>query len=465
MNPNPRAARFVLIAFTIYLTASLLQQWTGFSFRAFSNINLLADLKPAEPLPATTLASTDSLTGEPTDSSTKHKTKRSNPASYSLHKYQQAGVITDFNKENNYVLNHLVQQLYALRKKGEAKKIRIAYFGDSIIEGDLMSQTFRRKMQEFFGGDGVGFVPITSETSGFRQTVRSSYTGDWADEHFRNAFNRKRLFFSGHVFYTDNGSVSMRDMLARKDSVILEKTLLCGAAAPTRLLVNGNGLSITPGAVFNRIVLNQGPARSIQVSVTNKDLPVYGISFESLTGVIVDNFSFRGSSGVEFAPLDSAFLSAIARTNQYDLLIFQYGANMLYKPNDNKFDWYRGRMKPVLRKFKSCFPETDILIVSTTDRAFSYDGEYRSAIGIDSLVRTQARIALDQGVYFYNQYATMGGQNSIVQWVRAKPSLANPDYIHPNHRGAEKLGVYLFDALMKAYRQYEISLQKNNLTE
>jgi hypothetical protein len=463
MNPNPRATRFVLIAFTIYLSGSLLQQCIGFSFPAFSNINLLADLQPVKE-PVTATAPNDSLTVSPADSIIPAVQHNKTPV-YSFARYQRAGVITDFNTSNTIALNHLMQQLYALRQKKQAKKIRIAYFGDSIIEGDLMSQTFRKKMQDFFGGDGVGFVPITSETSGFRQTVRSSYSGDWTDDHFRNAKDRKRIFFSGHLFHTENGSVQMRDMLAKKDSVILEKTLLCGAASPTRILVNGNGLSIAPGAAFNRIVLSLSPSRSIQVSVSNPALPVYGISFESLSGVIVDNFSFRGSSGLEFAPVDSAFLSAIARNNPYDLLIFQYGANMLYQPNDSKFDWYRRSMKPVLRKFKNCFPETDILIVSTTDRAFSYAGEYRSALGIDSLVRTQAAVAWDQGVYFYNQYLTMGGPNSMVQWVRAKPSLANPDYIHPNHRGAEKLGVYLFEALMKAYRQYETSLPKNSSPE
>ncbi len=39
-------------------------------------------------------------------------------------------------------------------------KLRIAYYGDSIIEGDMFSQDLRNYLQRRFGGTGVGFVPI-----------------------------------------------------------------------------------------------------------------------------------------------------------------------------------------------------------------------------------------------------------------------------------------------------------------
>ncbi|MEI9959351.1 MAG: hypothetical protein WDM90_24230 [Ferruginibacter sp.] len=83
-----------------------------------------------------------------------------------------------------------------------------------------------------------------------------------------------------------------------------------------------------------------------------------------------------------------------------------------------------------------------------------YDGEYKSAKGIDSLIKIQAAIAYQTGCNFYNQFETMGGKNSIVQWADAKPSLANKDYVHPNGRGADSLGVSFFRAIMKDYKKY-----------
>ena len=98
-------------------------------------------------------------------------------------------------------------------------------------------------------------------------------------------------------------------------------------------------------------------------------------------------------------------------------------------------------------------------MISTADRAFSYDGEYQSAKGIDSLIKVQADIAYQTGCNFYNMFATMGGKNSIVQWADAKPSLARKDYVHPNDRGADLLGERLFGAVMKEYNKYVITIK------
>jgi hypothetical protein len=57
-------------------------------------------------------------------------------------------------------LAKFAEKLHQLKttKKG---KIRIAYFGDSMIEGDLLTQTLRKLLQKEFGGYGVGFFPFT----------------------------------------------------------------------------------------------------------------------------------------------------------------------------------------------------------------------------------------------------------------------------------------------------------------
>src|SRR5258705_6549919 len=50
---------------------------------------------------------------------------------------------------------------------GHRKRTRIAYFGDSQVEGDLVTSELRALLQGKFGGKGVGFVPITSVVAGF----------------------------------------------------------------------------------------------------------------------------------------------------------------------------------------------------------------------------------------------------------------------------------------------------------
>jgi lysophospholipase L1-like esterase len=126
----------------------------------------------------------------------------------------------------------------------------------------------------------------------------------------------------------------------------------------------------------------------------------------------------------------------------------------LYRPNDINFNYYANAFRPVIKKFQTAFPEAEYLLISTADRAFRYNGQYKSAIGIDSLVKIQAKLAYESNAAFYNQYQSMGGANSIVDWATRSPSLANRDYVHPNHRGAEVLANYLFEAIMTEYRKY-----------
>ncbi|MCR6720156.1 MAG: hypothetical protein NVV59_07580 [Chitinophagaceae bacterium] len=115
----------------------------------------------------------------------------------------------------------LAAKLSQLKTTGRGK-VRIAYFGDSMIEGDLMSQTLRKLMQEQFGGQGVGFVPITSQVSHFRQTVSAVFSSGWKDENFKDG-NSRYLHLSGHLFRTDNDWVTMTDNTIRDKSIAIEK--------------------------------------------------------------------------------------------------------------------------------------------------------------------------------------------------------------------------------------------------
>ena len=147
----------------------------------------------------------------------------------------------------------------------------------------------------------------------------------------------------------------------------------------------------------------------------------------------------------------------ISRLEEYPAKTHKVKGNQCSQcPNDKNFSWYAKTMLPVVKKIKSSFPASDFILVSTADRAFRYGGEYKSAVGIDSLIKVQALLAYETGSSFYNQYEAMGGKNSIVDWARQKPSLANQDYVHPNHRGAEILANYFYEAVLNDYEKYLI---------
>jgi lysophospholipase L1-like esterase len=447
MNSNRRVLVFVVSSTVVLLLVSFLAENFHFRWRPLQRVNLITDiLSPDSAARDTSLIGPALIVVE-------------NKPHEDFLLYKRGHFITDFNTDTSTAsLTSFVKKLHDL-KTGKKRKIRIAYFGDSMIEGDLLTQTLRKLLQQAFGGSGVGFVPITSQVSGFRQTVTENNSDGWEDENFKSG-KSNRLFFSGHLFHTGEAWVQMNDKTVIDSTAIIEKSLLCGYVAQTvSIAVNNNPFKLNPGKTFNRIAMVNDGNTGIRVSVTNEQLPVYGISFESASGIILDNFSFRGITGIEWGSIDSGFLRSIAENNPYDLIIFQYGVNMLFRPNDKNFSWYARTMLPVIKKFRNCFTETDFLLVSTADRAFRYEGTYKSAIGIDSLIKVQAALAFETNSSFYNQFESMGGKNSIVDWATRNPSLANKDYVHPNHRGAEILGNWFYEAIMNDYKKYSHSLK------
>jgi lysophospholipase L1-like esterase len=449
MNSNRRVLVFTTSSIGIYLLLSIIAAATGFNWEPFKKINLVADVFTSKGSIASTgddLKITPILLTE-------------NNIAKDFNLYTRPNFITNFGADTTKPsMTNFIQKLDNL-KKGKKKKIRIAYFGDSMIEGDLLTQTLRKLLQKEFGGNGVGFVPITSPIAGFRQTVTDYFSDGWKDENFKTEHDGN-LFFSGHLFRGSNDWVQMADQTITDTAAIIEKSLLYGRIKePISVIINNIPATINGTSSFNRTILRKDQNKNIKLEVNDERLPVYGISFESQYGVIVDNFSFRGITGVELNKIDSNFLKAINNTEAYyDLLIFQYGVNVLFRPNDSNFSWYSKSFLPVIQKIKHCFTEADVLLVSTADRAFRYDGEYKSAKGIDSLIKMQAAIAYQTGCTFYNQFETMGGKNSIVKWAAAKPSLANKDYVHPNNRGADSLGTSFFNAIMKDYKKYLTTL-------
>lgn len=356
-----------------------------------------------------------------------------------------AQIVSFSNNASKPALENFVAKLVKLKKEKRGK-VRIAFMGDSMIEGDLLTQDFRLALQHEFGGNGVGFVPVTDIAASIRTTANSKYSNDWAKRNYKSD-NTNGLFISGNVFNSGGASwLSVSDNTT-PDSLqnAVQINLLYGKGKGT-VVCNDASVVLDDNALFNVQHLAHG--KSVSLKVSDQSIPLFGTSFESENGVIVDNFSFRGISGIEIKKLDDGLLSQINDKRPYDLIVLEYGINVLFRPNDTNFDWYYKMMLPSIQKIKKCFPNADILMLSSGDRAFRYGGEWASAKGVSELVKTQATMAMDENICFFNLFETMGGENSIVAWANSTPALANKDYVHPNHNGAKKLAGILFDAVM-----------------
>lgn len=450
MNYNKNVVVFTLVFTIILLGYSLLISiYPSYSF-GLDNLSIVADVVKVKSVDSTVSTTTE----DPSINAAQVAAADVPTGPRDIKQYLLSKTITSFATDNTVAaLPQTMRKLYAL-KQSKKGKVRIAWFGDSFIEGDQLTKTFRKQMQQFFGGFGVGFVPMTSVTvDGFRSTISQKWTGDWTEENFKNKELTKPLFLSGRLYYTGNGTATIKDHTLDKDSTQrLEKSLICGAGSAT-ITVNGQGRQYSAIRRFNRIVLDSSAGHSIVLGVQNDKLPVYGLSLEPQNGVVVDNFSFRGISGEELGKLDSSFIRAIQEQNPYDLVVLEYGVNVLYRPDNTDFSWHKRNMMKVLQKLRAAFPNTEFLIISTSDRGFRYGEESKSAVGIDNLVKTQAELAFNNGMAFFNMFASMGGAGTIVRWADSTPTLAGHDYVHPNGRGAEILGNLFFASFMKDYEK------------
>ena len=441
-NRNWRVVTLISISFFIYLIFSILSFAFDIKWEPFEKVNLITDVfdknKKSE------LAKADQQ---------KNNSETKNPKNLvqDFELYKKPHFITNFYKGDSLnALSNFSEKLHQLQttKKG---KIRIAYFGDSMIEGDLLTQTLRKLLQKEFGGYGVGFLPIHSKVAGFRQTASVQSSG-WETINFMDK-GAKNMYISGFSFSgLGNGSFTDRTVTTPPS---LQKFLIYGQSNGGSIDYDGTSISLQGNDLVNAQLLSNNNATSFEFKSNSATTPFYGVSFESENGIILDNFSFRGITGVEFRKIDEDFLKAVQSANHYDLIVMQYGVNLLFRPNDTDYSYYTKNMTPVLEKFISAFPKTDILLVSSADRAFRYNGEYQTAKGLPNLLETQAKLAYDHHLAFFNLFETMGGENSIVDWASQKPPLANKDYVHPNGKGADILAEKLFHAIMNDYHNYK----------
>ena len=369
----------------------------------------------------------------------------------------------------NQYLATFFEELFQLETKKEGN-VRIAYFGDSMTDGDLIVKDFRTYLQEKFGGQGVGFVNITSESASSRSSVTHEFSGNWKTQSYLKVKRPSRAFgVNGHVFFAnDTANVAWVKYKATKTKFASElprPTLFYGSSSNKEgkvFFVAGDTIvkKLTPNNTLNTLTLSEGSLKNLKVNFKKADsIPIYGFNFDDGKGVHVDNFSNRGNSGLPLGSFDINTMRAFHAKLDYDLIVLQYGANVLnYGTLD--YTWYEKRMTKVVNHLKECFPGVAILIVSTADKSTKYDLEMKTDSAVVPLNRAQKKYAIKSEASFVNMYTLMGGDGSMVKWVEEVPSKANKDYTHFNHRGAKEAANLIFTQLNQGYETYKALRKK-----
>jgi hypothetical protein len=337
---------------------------------------------------------------------------------------------------------------------------RVAFMGDSFIEGDIVVADFREFLQERFGGGGVGFVPVTSTAAGFRPTIRQE-AGGWVTRSLPGSRELPHIL-SGTIFEAEGDearlsfkSTSFRPSLSRATSLKLlygrnDSTL----ARLTRAGDSPDTLEVAlPPASAPRQVTLEGPVQEGEFLFTRaRGFLAYGIALDGEGGVVVDNYASRGNSGLIFEHLDPATCAALDEIRHYDLIILQYGLNIVSEET-LQYGWYRVRVVQLIRHLRKCFPDSDMLMLGVSDRASRQNGSFQTMPAVLALLHVQRQAARQAGIPFWNLFGAMGGRNSMLKFV--EQDWASKDFSHLNFKGGRKIANSLMNALMLEKEFYD----------
>lgn len=353
----------------------------------------------------------------------------------------------------------------ALDKLRELKRpVRIAVFGDSFIEADIFTGDLRSMLQVEYGGCGVGFIPITSKTNGYRPTVRHSF-GGWESHLITDTvyFDKsKQGITSGYFVPRSSAYVEVRGQTkyAQHLDTCERSELYFMATGKINVTSSINGHDWVEHHFEGKGALGkmqvQGQIGRVRWAVQKADSTFfYGVTMDGRSGISLDNFSLRGSSGLSLRGISEQILCQFNEQRPYDLIILQYGLNVATE-RGRRYDSYKAGMLSTIEHLKKAFPQAGILLLSIGDRDYRTEGgELRTMPGVKNLVRYQQTIAAESHIAFWNMYQAMGGEGSMAKLVHDKPSMANYDYTHINFRGGKYLAGLLYETLIYGKEQYD----------
>ena len=356
--------------------------------------------------------------------------------------------IVDYSAGKPGGLDHFYSQLNLLaQKQAVGRPVRIAYFGDSFIEGDILLADLREDLQKHYGGYGVGWIDAGNDLDQYKHTVDKKFTG--LTEHMvkKPASYDANQAGIAERYYTMNGQATMSyaPFSLSHEYPLTEKWastwlyLRSKGGANVTFEIDGGKTStqcVNPSAEVQAVKMD-GVTSHATIKVDGSNTVLFGTSQEGRDGIVLDNFSMRGSSGTTLAKLPEQMLKEFAQVRPYDLIVFQFGVNAVDAETTPE------RLKKYM---------ADMKLVSSPDRGSktSPDGTMK---GVEMLVGYQEQLAADCHVGFYNLFRAMGGPGTMMRIVDEQ-GMGTKDYVHINYKGGKYVSERIFKSIVAGQKNY-----------
>lgn len=350
-------------------------------------------------------------------------------------------------------------------KLASGEGVRIAFMGDSFVEGDILTSDLREQLQVIFGGRGVGFVSCDIPFTTVRRSVKRASSG-WSaysvmkpDKAPQDVADR--FFVSG---YLAKGGVGAKTRLASTqafehlDSCTRARVLLYSRdTSSVEIAINDTVINEIEVAGYDRmreIYVEAAAIESLTVRVAKGDILCYGLSLEGGEGVTVDNFSVRSNNGHAIFGTGAMVNREIDELLGYDMVVLQYGLNIMQK-GQRRYSSYHKKLCDMVAYAERCFPNAAILIMGVSDRwVEGSNGMYEPIGSVDALSAAQRAAADSTNVTFWNTAEAMAIYGGMPEFVAR--GWAAKDYTHINFAGGKRIAELLTYAIVEpVYRRVE----------
>ena len=336
------------------------------------------------------------------------------------------------------------------------RPVRIAFLGDSFVEGDILTADLRERLQSAYSGGGAGFAPMASPLTAFRRTVKTQSKG-WTSYNIMQrkaapARLRENFYVSGWVSQPAAGASTRwesTDYRKRLDSCTTARVFFL-SPRDSRVEVTLNDaqrreFDIAGDDAVRQIAVSAPRVRSLAFKVLSgaEDFVGYGAVFED-RGVVVDNYSVRSNNGQAMFWTNPSVNAQINAMLGYDLVVLQYGLNIM-QPGVKNYTNYAGQIEKMIAYVHQCFPGAAVLVLGVSDRSVKTDAGFEPMDAIPHMLDCQRRAARNTGAAFWPTCDAMRALGGMEQFV--KNGWAGKDYTHINYAGGRRVAWALFDAI------------------
>lgn len=342
-------------------------------------------------------------------------------------------------------------------------KVRVVVYGASHTEADIYPHYLRSYLRDRFGDGGHGFVQVAQPWNGYGHVeVGVAGFDHWSTAHALRRDERDDGLFGllGASIATRNKKAVARVLPA--DGVVASRFELSFLRRPRggsfELFVDGRhhatvrtgGKQVEAG--FYAFELPEA-RHTVEIHPSGDgEIRLFGMTMErEQPGVVVDTLGIRGARASSTLGWDEGVWGAAMRRRAPALWILAYGTNEAVDPGASTSN-YEAALHTVLERFARVAPDAACLLVGPGDFPQSLpDGTFAPRPSLAAIIDVQRRVAAEHGCGFWDLQAFMGGELSMLQWVRSEPPMARPDHIHLTRRGYVRMGMALADALMDGF--------------